>query len=203
MYSYEYPHPAVTTDAVVFTIESDCLKVLLIQRGQYPCKGDWAFPGGFLNIGEDLHIGVARELQEETGLRGIPLEQFRAFGQPDRDPRERVITVAYLGLVVSANLRLQAADDAADAGWFALDDLPSLAFDHAEVLRLAHLELMTRTGNSRLAESFLPRIFSVTDLENFAAIVGMQNHAGTLLRDRLLANGMIATAGDAGFQFRR
>ena len=136
-YTYKYPHPAVTTDCVVFGTDdgAEGLSVLLIQRGQEPYKGRWAFPGGFLNIDEDADTGALRELKEETGLQPDTLVQFGTFTQVDRDPRERVITIAYYALVRKADVR--GGDDAAQARWFPLTQIPPLAFDHDHILRVA------------------------------------------------------------------
>jgi len=124
----------VTTDAVIFRSVDDDLQVLLVKRKFPPFAGAWAFPGGFVNIDESLEDAVCRELEEETGLRDIVLKQFYTFGGVDRDPRGRVITVAYLGLV-GAHLPVpRAGDDAADARWWPTRDLPQLAFDHAKIL---------------------------------------------------------------------
>ena len=138
MYEYEYPHPAVTTDCVIFSIRDEQLHVLLIKRGDPPYKGGWAFPGGFIEIDEDLETAARRELEEETGLTGMELEQLHTFGNPDRDPRERVISVVYIGVVSADQVELRAGDDADEAEWFAIDELPELAFDHDEVLALAY-----------------------------------------------------------------
>ena len=137
MYQYDYPHPAVTTDIVIFTIRDGRLKLLLIRRGAAPFKGRWALPGGFVGIDEDLEDGARRELAEETGVSGVYLEQLYTFGAPDRDPRERVITVAYYALIPSDRLEIRAATDAEAVGWFALDELPDLAFDHAKIVARA------------------------------------------------------------------
>jgi 8-oxo-dGTP diphosphatase len=150
MFEYEYAHPAVTTDAVVFTIRAQKLHVLLIQRGNEPAKGSWAFPGGFIEIDEDLETAARRELYEETGLKGVELEQLYAFGDPDRDPRERIITVVYYGMLEADSFEPQAADDAAAAAWFAIDELPTLAFDHADILVKAHAQLNARFVGSDL-----------------------------------------------------
>ncbi len=123
-----YPHYAVTTDVVVFTIREGALHVLLIKRGNTPFRGRWALPGGFLRPDEDLDACAKRELQEETGLRGFYLEQLYSFGAIKRDPRERVITVAYFALIRSDRLALQADTDAAEAAWARVGDLPQLAW---------------------------------------------------------------------------
>ena len=125
-YHYKYPHPSVTTDCVIFGFDGLEMKILLIQRGGEPHKGKWAFPGGFLNMDESAEQGALRELEEETGMKNAYIRQFHAFSAPDRDPRERVITIAYYALVRIQEVK--GGDDAADARWFALDEIPELAF---------------------------------------------------------------------------
>lgn len=149
MYQYEYPHPAVTTDVVVFTIRHEALNVLLIRRAEDPFRGTWALPGGFVGIAEDLDAAAARELYEETGVTDVPMEQFHTFGKPDRDPRERVITVAYYALIPSDRIRLRAGSDAEAADWFALDDVPALAFDHGRILAMAAQRLRAKLDDSK------------------------------------------------------
>jgi ADP-ribose pyrophosphatase YjhB (NUDIX family) len=137
MHTYEHPHPAVTVDAVLFTERAGVLHVLLIRRGHEPFKGSWALPGGFVDIDEDLDDAVRRELREETGIDGVPLTQFHTFGAPDRDPRERIITVAYHGCVAAEEVEPRAGTDAADARWFPVAALPALAADHDEIIARA------------------------------------------------------------------
>lgn len=136
-YCYPYPRPAVTTDSVVFGYENRQLYVLLIQRKSEPFRGEWAFPGGFLEPDEDTDTCARRELKEETGLSGIPLEQLHAFSAVNRDPRGRTVSIAYMAVVDKTAFRPQGADDAADARWFPLAALPGLAFDHAEIMQTA------------------------------------------------------------------
>ena len=162
---YAYPHPAVTTDIAVFTIRDDALQLLLIRRGNPPFAGAWALPGGFLDIDEDLQACAARELAEETGLRGLYLEQLCTFGAVGRDPRERVISVAYLALAPAGELGVQAGDDAADASWFRLDALPELAFDHADIIATAHRRLVGKLDSSTIAFQFLPETFTLGELQ--------------------------------------
>ncbi len=148
-YTYEYPHPAVAADAAIFTIDEDDVRVLLIERAYPPYQGKWAIPGGFVNIDEDLEDAARRELEEETGIRDIgALEQLHTFGHPDRDPRERVITVVYFGVVPSDNIDVRAGDDAANARWFSMRDLPELAFDHADALEMAYARLRASAGQA-------------------------------------------------------
>ena len=120
-YCYRYPHPAVTTDCVIFGFDGERLQVLLIERGIEPFKGKWAFPGGFIKMDESAEEGALRELREETGLDNAYIEQFHTFSDPNRDPRERVITIAYLALVRLQEVK--ACDDAAAARWFPIDEI--------------------------------------------------------------------------------
>ena len=131
-YTYKYPRPAVTADCVVITKEAEP-KVLLIQRGIDPYKGCWAFPGGFMNMDETTEQCAIRELEEETGLKISNLHQIGAYSKVDRDPRGRTITVAYLAIVDSP-LDVKGQDDAANAAWLPINALPTLAFDHADIM---------------------------------------------------------------------
>ena len=171
MYSYRYPHPAVTTDIVIFTIRDGQLKLLLIKRGGEPYQGRWALPGGFVEMDEDLETSARRELEEETGVSGVYLEQLYTFGRPDRDPRERVITVAYYALIPSDQVRLQAATDAEAVGWFAFEELPALAFDHDEIVAMAHQRLVAKLDYSTIAFQFLPREFTLSELQDVYEII--------------------------------
>ncbi len=137
MYTYEYPRPAVTVDILLFADDLVGRKVLLVQRKNPPFKDHWAFPGGFIEMDESLEGSARRELSEETGLSDVQLTQLGAFGDPHRDPRGRVITIAYYGLIDAERVRLIAGSDAADARWFSVASLPPLAFDHAEILAAA------------------------------------------------------------------
>jgi 8-oxo-dGTP diphosphatase len=137
-YTYEWPRPMVTADAVVFRLAEEKFWLLLIRRGNEPYKGDWAIPGGFVELDEELEDAAARELEEEAGLRGIRLEQMRTFGAVGRDPRGRQITVVYMGIAEEGRDGLRAGDDAAEAKWFEIDDLPeNMAFDHSDVAQFA------------------------------------------------------------------
>jgi len=171
MYQYKYPHPAVTTDIVIFTVRDNQLKLLLIMRKGEPYRGKWALPGGFVQLDEDLETTARRELAEETGVTGVYLEQLYTFGAVDRDPRERVITVAYYALISSDSTVLQAATDAEAVGWFSMDDLPALAFDHHKIVQKAHERLVAKLDYSTIAFQFLPKEFTLSELQDVYQII--------------------------------
>ncbi|SRR5581483_3022697 len=171
LYQYSHPHPAVTVDVVIFTIRDKQLKVLLIGRGAQPFQGQWALPGGFVQIDESLDDAARRELEEETGVAGVYLEQLYTFGAPKRDPRERVITVAYYALIPSDRVQLRAATDAEAVGWFSLKELPALAFDHAEIVAMAHQRLIAKLDYSTIAFAFMPKRFTLTELQEVYEII--------------------------------
>ena len=163
-YCYKYPHPAVTTDSVIFGFDGTKLKVLLIERGQEPHKARWAFPGGFVRMDESCEEGALRELQEETNMSCSYMEQFRTYSNPNRDPRERVITVAYLALVKTQEV--QAGDDASKAQWFDINEIPQLAFDHDVILRDALKHLRERIHFQPIGFELLPEKFTMRQLQN-------------------------------------
>ena len=164
MYHYKYPHPSVTTDCVIFGYDGTKLNVLLIERGIEPFKGRWAFPGGFIKMDETALMGAKRELLEETGLKDAYIRQFHTFSEVDRDPRERVITIAYYALVRISEVK--GGDDAASAKWFALDKIPSLAFDHDMILRRATAELRKQIHFEPIGFELLPEKFTMTQLQH-------------------------------------
>ncbi len=168
---YDYARPALTTDCVVFGLDEDDLKVLLIQRAIKPFKGKWALPGGFIRVGEDVDSCARRELHEETGLKDIFLEQLATIGTPKRDPREHVVTVAYYALVNLIEHPPTAATDAENAAWFALDDLPKLAFDHDKILKLAHERLRGKVRYQPIGFELLPEKFTLTQLQKLYELI--------------------------------
>ena len=163
-YTYKYPHPSATADCVIFGFDGVSIKMLLIQRGIEPFKGKWAFPGGFMKIDETAEECAKRELEEETGLKNAAVEQFYTFSDVNRDPRERVITVAHYALVRLSEVK--GGDDAASARWFAMDEVPSLAFDHDRILRMAVNRLKERICFEPIGFELLPEVFTMTELQN-------------------------------------
>lgn len=136
MYSYKYPRPALTADCIVFARKELDFRVLLVQRANEPYKGRWAFPGGFMNMDETTEETARRELKEETGLTVDDIRQIGTFDRVDRDPRGRVITVAYF-VVIDGIREVKGGDDAAVARWFSIENLPELAFDHQKIMEVA------------------------------------------------------------------
>ncbi|MDQ2807314.1 MAG: NUDIX hydrolase [Chloroflexota bacterium] len=187
-----YPRPSVTVDLVIFTIGEGQLRVLLVQRGQWPFAGMWALPGGFVHIDEAIHAAARRELGEETGLEGgdIYLEQLYTFGEPDRDPRTRVITVAHFALLpADVSRRLQPGSDAAAVRWFSVYDLPELAFDHARIIAVALSRLRSKLDWTPIAFRLLPEQFTMTQLRNLYSIIldralDKQNFSKRMLHSR-------------------
>ena len=169
----DYERPSVTTDIVIFTILQAELKVLLIQRKRWPHEGNWAFPGGFVGMAEDLEAAAYRELKEETNVdrEAVYLEQLFTFGKPERDPRTRVITVAYFALVGADKIDPKAADDAADVGWFPAYEPPKLAFDHAEILDYAITRLRYKLEYSAVGFQLLPETFTLRELQEAYEII--------------------------------
>jgi len=195
MYCYDYPRPAVSVDIVIFTIRDGQLELLLIRRGGAPYRGMWALPGGFVEMEEGLEQAARRELEEETGVGGLRLEQLHTFGRPDRDPRERVITVAYYAALPPERLQLRAASDAEAAEWFNLEALPPLAFDHAEILAMARQRLQAGLENSPIAFEFLPAEFTLAELQSVYEIVRGEPLDKRNFRKRVLALGVLEESG--------
>ncbi|HEY7840490.1 MAG TPA: NUDIX domain-containing protein [Gammaproteobacteria bacterium] len=195
-YQYEYPHPAVTTDIVIFTLQDDELKALLIRRALPPFKDSWALPGGFIEIDEDLEACALRELEEETGVTGVYLEQLYTFGRPDRDPRERVITVAYYALVPFDRMNIRASSDATEVAWHACKRLPPLAFDHSRIIQLALERLAAKIDYSTIALQFMPERFTLGELQRvYEAILGEPQDKRNF-RKRVMAYGCIEPTGE-------
>ena len=172
MFCYRYPHPAVTTDCVIFGFDGERLQVLLIERGIEPFKGRWAFPGGFIKMDETAEEGALRELKEETGMENAFIQQFHTFSNPLRDPRERVITIAFYALVRIQEVK--GGDDAASARWFPLDEIPALAFDHDHMLRMATQRLRQEIHFHPIGFELLPEKFTLRELQSlYEAILGI------------------------------
>ena len=189
-YQYKYEHMAVTTDCVIFTYEDWKLKVLLVRRGGDPCKGMWAFPGGFLRMDETAEQGALRELREETSLEpSSPIVQLGVFSDVDRDPRERVITIAFYALVKPSEV--VGGDDADEAAWFAIDSLPPLAFDHAKIFDAAMERLRRDIHFQPVGFDLLDDTFTIPDLQRlYEAILGVKFDRRNFQR-KILSSGIL------------
>ena len=187
---YKYEHAAVTTDCVIFTYEDWQLKVLLVRRGGEPYKGDWAFPGGFLRNDESAEQGALRELYEETALEpSSPIVEFGVFSDPDRDPRERVITIAYYALVKPSEV--VGGDDADEARWFPVNELPPLAFDHKKIFDAATERLRRDIHFQPVGFDLLDEEFTIPDLQRlYEAILGVKFDRRNFQR-KILSSGIL------------
>ena len=167
----ETGRPVLTTNVVVFTLRDDQLKLLLIRRRNPPFQGYWSLPGGVVGTDEDVEANAMRQLADGTGLSGVYLEQLYTFSAPERDPRERVISVAYYALVPSKRLRLRTDEDSEGVAWFSLNELPELAFDHAQMVDTAHQRLSAKLDYSTIAFQFMPERFTLSDLQKVFQII--------------------------------
>jgi 8-oxo-dGTP diphosphatase len=164
-YSYDYPRPALTADIIMFSYNNNKLFVLLIERKYMPFKGKWACPGGFVDINETAEECAYRELREETGLEIEDLSQLITVSTLGRDPRGRTVTVFFYGFISYTSADIQAGDDAKKARWFPVDKIPSLAFDHKEIIHIALERLKELIQLETFGRKLLPEYFSLSDLE--------------------------------------
>ncbi len=194
-YTYKYPHPSVTTDCVIFGFDGKDLHILLVERGLEPFKGSWALPGGFLKMDETVEECAKRELKEETNVSNVFLEQFHTFSAVDRDPRERVLTVAFYALVKPSDYEVIGGDDAANAQWFEQDELPPLAFDHEEVICMAKECLKEKLRTKPIAFKLLNDKFSMTELQTlYEVILGTKYDRRNFYR-KALSSGFLSERG--------
>jgi 8-oxo-dGTP diphosphatase len=191
----KYERPSVTVDVVMMSLRQQDLQVLLIKRRSWPCEGMWAIPGGFVNMDEALETAAKRELQEETGVQDVYLEQLYTFGDPGRDPRTRVITVVYFALLPSQHLQIRAADDAVDVGWFPVHQLPPLAFDHDKILNYALERLRGKLEYTTIAFSLLPAQFTLRELQRVYEIILHRKLDKRNFRKKILATGILEDTG--------
>lgn len=191
----EYPRPMVTVDVVILTLREDDLQVLLIRRKNPPFAGMWAIPGGFIGIDEPLEKAALRELEEETGIRDVHLEQLYTFGDPGRDPRGRVITVAYLALLPPDRTTVRAGDDAADARWWSVHNLPPLAFDHDRILACALERLRRQLEHPATLSGLLPETFTLSQLQSVYRVIWGERMSESRLRYLIRTMGIFQEAG--------
>lgn len=195
-FTYEFARPALAVDCVVFGVDDNDLKVMLIQRGVDPFRGMWAVPGGFVRVDESLESAARRELQEETGIRDVFLEQLYTFGDVERDPRERVVSVAYFALTNLIGHNVDARTDASNAAWFALSDLPELPFDHATILDAAIERLRGKLRYQPIGFELLPDRFTLTQLQRVYEIVLDRDIDKRNFRKKILAMEILKDTGE-------
>jgi len=186
-----YKNPGLTVDCVVFGLDEESLKVVLIKRKCPPFKDKWALPGGFVEMEESLENAARRELQEETGISKVYLEQLYTFGDPNRDPRGRTVTVTYYALVNLLEHPVKAASDASDAQWFAVNNLPELAFDHDKILDTSLTRLKNKLHYEPIGFELLPKKFSLTQLQKLYETVWERGIDKRNFRKKILKMGVL------------
>jgi len=186
-----YENPAVTVDVVILTLRKRHLEVLLVKRKRWPYEGLWAIPGGFVDPEESLEDAARRELEEETHVRDVYLEQLYTFGDPHRDPRMRVITVVYYALIRADELHVVAGDDAADAAWFPIEALPSLAFDHADILGYTMQRLRGKLEYTTIGFQLLAPEFTLSELQEVYEAILSRPLDKRNFRKKVLSTGIL------------
>lgn len=195
-YIYEYPRPAVTTDCVIFGFDGDELKVLLIKRGIEPFKNYWALPGGFIELDEDADTCAKRKLEQETGLDEIFMEQLYTFSSVDRDPRYRVISIAYYALVKLSDFRPKAGVDTFQVEWFPLSAIPAIAFDHEQILEKAVTRLKGKIKYKPIGFELLPEKFTMPELLHLYQIVLQLKLDDRNFRKKILSYNLLIDTGE-------
>jgi 8-oxo-dGTP diphosphatase len=190
-YNYPFERANLAVDAVVFGLDEEDLKIILIERDLAPYEGRWALPGGFVHIHESLEEAAMRELREETGIHNLFLEQLYTFGDVDRDPRERVVSVAYYALVNLRDHQIKAATDARNAAWFSVDDIPPLPFDHNKIVDVALKRLQGKVSYEPIGFELLPKKFTLTQLQRMYEKILEQEIDKRNFRKKILGMGLL------------
>lgn len=197
MHTYNYPRPALTVDCIVFGLDAELeLKIMLIKRDIPPFEGQWAIPGGFVRMDETLEQAALRELQEETGIQNVFLEQLYTFGDLGRDPRDRVVTVAYYALINLVEQKIQAATDAREAHWFPLAQIPKLAFDHEQILQTAIARLRGKIRYEPIGFELLPKNFTLSQLQKLYEIIWDRSLDKRNFRKKILSMDLLLDTGE-------
>ena len=192
----KFDRPSVTVDVVIFSLADDALQVLLIKRESPPFAQMWAIPGSFIKMDESLEEAAVRALADETGVEDVYTEQLYTFGKPGRDPRTRVITVAYFALVPHDAIHHKAGRDASETSWFAVSKLPSLAFDHAEIVEYAYRRLRYKLEYTSVGFQLLPDVFTLTELQKAYEIILSEQLDKRNFRRKILAAEILEETGE-------
>lgn len=192
----QFNAPMIAVDIVIFTIESGKLKILLIKRASTPFKGLWALPGGIIRKNESLYGAAARELKEETSISEVYLEQLYTFGDPFRDPRGRVVSVAYFALAPCSHLKIKSSSDAAKASLFSVDNLPRLAFDHKKIFEYALTRVRNKIQYTNAAWSLLPKRFTLTEIQKVYEVIWGRHLDKRNFRKKILSLGLLKIVGE-------
>lgn len=190
-----YEHPSVTVDLVILTVNDDTLKVMLIKRAEQPYLDHWSLPGGFLLVGESLEEAALRVLKEKAGVGNLYLEQLYTFGEPQRDPRARVITVAYVALIPWSNLDQPQSKKVADLKWCSIGQIPKLAFDHKAILNYAVQRLRAKVTYSNIVYGLMPEQFRLSELQRMYELILDEALDKRNFRKRMLASGLLQETG--------
>jgi 8-oxo-dGTP diphosphatase len=191
----EYEHPSITVDLAIFTVSENALKAMLVQRAEVPYSGYWSLPGGFLKNGESLEGAALRVLKEKTGVDDVYFEQLYTFGEPDRDPRTRVITVAYFALIPWKNLNQPESKKIVDLTWHPVDQLPRLAFDHKQILDYAVRRLRAKVSYSNIVYGLMPKQFRLSELQSMYETIINDNLDKRNFRKQMLATSLLQETG--------
>lgn len=196
LYPEVFENPAVTVDVLLFTVENNQLKIVLVKRAEEPFRDSWSIPGGFVKKGENLEEAAIRVLNEKTGVRDVYLEQLYTFGEPNRDPRARIITVSYFALIPSKHLKKPDGEKIIDIEYFPSNKLPPLAFDHKKIVEYAVERLKNKAGYSNIVYGLLPKKFRLSDLQKmYEVILGHQLDKRNF-RKRMLSLGLLEPTGE-------
>jgi len=190
-----FESPGVTVDLVLFTVNENRLKVMLVKRAEEPFRNDWSLPGGFIKVGESLDSAVQRVLIEKTGVSDVYMEQLYTFGQPERDPRSRVITVAYIALIPWQSLPQPGSDKVTGLTWLPVDHLPNLAFDHKLIVSYAVTRLRAKVSYSNIVQGLMPRHFRLSELQSMYECIINDKLDKRNFRKRMLATGLLKETG--------
>ena len=191
----KYEKPAVTVDVLFFTIKDGKLQVLLIKRAAWPFEGYWALPGGFVGMKEGLDEAASREIFEECGIKNLFLEQLFTFGDPGRDPRTRVITVAYYALAPSEEIKKVQVDEVKEAKYFPVEELPKMAFDHKKIIEVGFERLKNKIGYSSIVFGLLPKVFSLSDVQGIYETIYGKTIDKRNFRKWMISTGLLISTG--------